>query len=145
MVTSFARAKNTPQGSALGQRNFAGKMRPSGALASVYLWPGLSYIRPRGTMFTPTSGGTVKDSTSTSMELVLSPACWALPSSALSALSLLEPLDLESLSLEDSFSSFRALENLDSWAPPERISTAISTKIRPLKDTPSPKPSFNSW
>ena len=93
-----------------------------------------------------TSGGTSKGSTSTSVELVLSEACWGLPSSVLSPLSLLAPLeDLPSLSFGDNLNSLSALENLDSCAPPERISTAISTKILPRYDTPSPKPSFSSW
>lgn len=94
---------------------------------------------------TPTSEGASNGSTSTSVEFVLSEGEADFPSSPpLSVLSF--PLAaLESLSLAGNLISLMILENFDSRAPPESISTAISMKRRPLKEAPSPKPSLSSW
>lgn len=92
---------------------------------------------------TPTSEGASNGSTSTSVEFVLSEGEADFPSSPpLSVLSF--PLAaLESLA--GNLISLMILENFDSRAPPESISTAISMKRRPLKEAPSPKPSLSSW
>lgn len=92
---------------------------------------------------TPTSEGASNGSTSTSVEFVLSEGEADFPSSPpLSVLSF--PLAaLESLA--GNLISLVILENFDSRAPPESISTAISMKRRPLKEAPSPKPSLSSW
>lgn len=93
----------------------------------------------------PTSEGTSNGSTSTSVEFILSEGEADFRSSpAFSVLSF--PLGaLKSLSLDGNLISLIILENFDSRAPPESISTAISMKRRPLKETPSPKPSLSSW